>query len=308
MIESVLGALAPVFFVLALGYLAGKFRRVDNQHVDSLNALVMDVALPAALFVAMAQAPRAEMLRQAGLFATFVVAMLAVFGLGLLISVKLLRRDKRAAALQALTYAVPNVGAAGLPVVAALFDRSAATAAATNIVAAALVAIPLSMLIIEALAPPPRPPLPRLLLGLYAKPVVLAPLLGILLSLAGLSPPGVLDRSVMLIGQATAGVALFLTGLVVSAQPFRFSGDVALGVVLKNLLQPALTAGLALLLLPPELARVAVVLCAIPASFFGVLLAIRYRLPTEAIGTMLIVSTVASAATLAAAIALTAGW
>ena len=39
-------ALIPVFFVMFLGYLAGARRIIDNQHVASLNALVMTFALP----------------------------------------------------------------------------------------------------------------------------------------------------------------------------------------------------------------------------------------------------------------------
>jgi malonate transporter len=49
-----LDALAPIFAVLGLGYLAGWIREIDNHHVKELNALVTDFALPAALFVATA--------------------------------------------------------------------------------------------------------------------------------------------------------------------------------------------------------------------------------------------------------------
>ena len=54
-------ALAPVFFVLALGYGAGRSRIVDNHQVDGLNALVMDFALPASLFMATASASREQL-------------------------------------------------------------------------------------------------------------------------------------------------------------------------------------------------------------------------------------------------------
>ena len=48
----VLNAIIPVFFVMALGYLAGWTHDIDNHHVAELNALVMDFAVPASLFVA----------------------------------------------------------------------------------------------------------------------------------------------------------------------------------------------------------------------------------------------------------------
>ena len=47
-------ALAPMFFVMVLGYVAGRMRTIDNHYVDEINALVMDFALPASLFVATA--------------------------------------------------------------------------------------------------------------------------------------------------------------------------------------------------------------------------------------------------------------
>ena len=59
MIDHVLlNALVPIFAVMALGYLAGWIRDVDNHHVAELNALVMDFALPASLFVATASTSR----------------------------------------------------------------------------------------------------------------------------------------------------------------------------------------------------------------------------------------------------------
>lgn len=52
MAAAILLALAPIFFVMALGYGAGRLRVVDNHQIDSLKALV--IALPASLFVATA--------------------------------------------------------------------------------------------------------------------------------------------------------------------------------------------------------------------------------------------------------------
>ena len=57
-LDYIVMALAPVFFVLLLGFAAGRFRIVDGHHVDGLNALVMDFALPASLFAATASASR----------------------------------------------------------------------------------------------------------------------------------------------------------------------------------------------------------------------------------------------------------
>ena len=64
MLDIILGSTVPVFFVIALGYVAGWTRKIDNRRVAELNALVMDFALPAALFVAMVRTPRDVLLEQ----------------------------------------------------------------------------------------------------------------------------------------------------------------------------------------------------------------------------------------------------
>ena len=46
MTEILLDSLMPIFVVMALGYLAGWTRDIDNNHLAELNALVMDFALP----------------------------------------------------------------------------------------------------------------------------------------------------------------------------------------------------------------------------------------------------------------------
>ena len=45
-----LDALVFVFFAIALGYIGGTTRDLDVRHVGELNALVMDLAVPAPVF------------------------------------------------------------------------------------------------------------------------------------------------------------------------------------------------------------------------------------------------------------------
>ena len=125
MTQVILLALAPVFFVLALGFAAGKFRIVSNQQIDSLNALVMDFALPASLFVATASASRSEMLAQAPLFAIYGGVMLLIWVISFTFRTRVAKASRADASLQALTIAFPisavpartsaNPGVAGSP-------------------------------------------------------------------------------------------------------------------------------------------------------------------------------------------------
>jgi malonate transporter and related proteins len=116
-------------------------------------------------------------------------------------------------------------------------------------------------------------------------------------------------HSLQLIGQAAGGAALFVTGVILSAQSVLFSRNVISGAILKNVVHPLI--GYALILVLPmssETARAAVLLLALPSGFFGVLFGLRYSKDSHEAGSTLIVSSLASIVTLTIALVLTADW
>jgi malonate transporter and related proteins len=304
---TILASLAPVFLVMALGYAAGRSKAFDNHNIGSLNALVMEFALPAALFTAMAQAPREAMMAQMQLALVLLGAMLAAYCVTYVVERAWFGSDRRESALVALTASGPNVGSAGLPIVAALFSKSASISVAVAVAVAAIVVTPLSLLLLESTEGKGANVLTVLKKALL-QPIVIAPMLGLLCSLSGFAPPLLVESTLTLVGQGASGTALFLTGLVLSAQPLKLSTNVGWTVVMKNVLQPVLAWMLALSLLNGTEARVAVMLTAVPSGAFGVLFAIRYGVASAQIGTMLIASTLLSTVTLTAAILLSSGW
>lgn len=310
MAHAILLALAPVFFVLALGYGAGKWRVANNHQIDALNALVMDFALPASLFVAMATASRTQMLAQAPLFAIFGCVMLLVW----LISFAFRRRFAKVgtadAALQALTIAYPNLAGVGLPIVSAVLGPDGVVPIALALAAGSIIVTPISLILVEvstAQAQTSQSTTARILTALrhaVTKPVVIAPAFGILLSLFGLQLDSVLESCLMLIGRTAAGVALFLTGLILSAQSFRMDGKVVTATAMADVIRPLLTAALVVCLpVSSDTARTAILLAAIPSGFFGILFAVNYKQDSATAGSMVLASTVFSVITLAIGIA-----
>jgi Membrane transport protein len=79
MLAIILDSLVPVFFGMALGYVGGWTRDVDNKHVAELNALVMDFAVPASMFVTVVQASRRTLLDQLPLAANLSISMLILY-------------------------------------------------------------------------------------------------------------------------------------------------------------------------------------------------------------------------------------
>lgn len=310
MASTILLALAPIFFVMALGYGAGRLRIVDNHQVDGLNALVMNFALPASLFAATASAPRSEMFAQAPLFAILGVIMLVLFLAWFFLQVRSSQASQADASLQALTIAFPNLAGVGLPILADVLGPAGTVPVAVALASGSIIISPLSLILVElsvqkegATAEPTRVRVLRALRHALTKPVVLAPAFGILFSLCELTTGRVIDACLLLIGQAAPGVALFLTGLILSSQSFQLNWQVAGATLTADIIRPLLTAAFVFVLpVSAETAKVAILIAAVPSGFFGILFAVNYRLDSATAGSMVIASTVLSIVTMAVAI------
>jgi predicted permease len=137
---------------------------------------------------------------------------------------------------------------------------------------------------------------------------VLSPIVGIVFAFLAIPLPPFIGDAFSLIGQAAGGVALFLTGLILSSQRLRLTGNVVSGTLLKNVVQPLSVAGLVMLLpMAHDASRAAILLTALPTGFFGVLFGLRYGVEVPEAGSTLIASSVLSVATLSAVLVLTSG-
>jgi malonate transporter len=76
MVHVIIMTLGPILFFTMLGPLAERIRAIDDHHVGELNALVIDFAPPASLFVATASPSRSEMMAQGPPFAMLGAVML----------------------------------------------------------------------------------------------------------------------------------------------------------------------------------------------------------------------------------------
>lgn len=310
MSNAIVMALAPVFFVLLLGYAAGKFHIVDNHHVDGLNALVMDFALPASLFAATASASRSQMIEQFPLFLVFGLTMLLPYVAWYFAVRAFSGVSKSDASLQALTIGFPNLAGVGLPIVASVLGPTGTVPIAVALAAGSILISPLTLIVVEmsnAKEHGAELSAAQVLTAIrraLTKPIVVAPALGILLSVSGLELNGLAHACLSLIGSAAAGVALFLTGLILSAQSFRLDWKVVAATAASDIIRPLLAVAVVYCFpIAPQAAKTAILLAAVPSGFFGILFAVNYRLDSATAGSMVTASTGFSIVTMAIAIA-----
>ena len=308
MLDTILDALVPVFFGIALGYFGGKTRDLDNKHVGELNALVMDFAVPASIFATVVQASRADLLGQLPVAALLSGSMLVLFAATYVLARRIYGFGSLEASLQALTTSLPNYASAGLPLIAALLGPKQLVSVAVAIACGSIVVSPITLVILERNAKDSHKGIGTSLVSAFRKPIVLAPVLAVAFAMTGIGLPGFAAKSLTLMGQVAGGAGLFLTGLIVSAQVLKIDRNVSVQTLMSNVAHPLLVAGLAwLFAVAPLAAREAIVLAALPAGFFGILFGLRFGLSSGVAGTTLIASTVLSALTLSAAIYFTAG-
>jgi malonate transporter and related proteins len=137
-------------------------------------------------------------------------------------------------------------------------------------------------------------------------PVVWAPVLALVLVVAGVQLPEVLVNAMKLLGSATTGVALFATGIVLFAQRITVSRFVVGTVAARNVVAPALLWVIfaAIGMAHTDL-RLEVLANALPAPAAAVIFAVEYRQGQREMASVVLFSSVGSLLTLAAFIALT---
>jgi malonate transporter len=312
MFTLIVTALLPVFLVLFLGYFAGRRKLVDNKNVSSLNVMLMQFALPFTLFISIAKTPQQVILQNGPLALVLAISLVLVYVIVLLVQIKFYNRSLGEAAVQTLTIAFPNFASIGLPLLLPIFGADAALPVAIAIAVGSVTISPLTLALIELHKgqqqedAAPVSGTQKFIVALknsVKKPIFIGPMLGLVLALIGVRLPPLVGVAFGPITAATAGVGLFLTGLMLSAQTIKVESNVVFGVVVKNLLQPLLVFGLVTAFrLPNPIAAQAVLLTAIPSGFFGLVFGAGNGLRPPVSGATLIASSLSALATLSAAI------
>ena len=138
--------------------------------------------------------------------------------------------------------------------------------------------IPLTVSILEiAQASEVKTNIMALVLKVFKKPLVLAPIIGAIYASLNLHMPALAMESLILIGGTTSGVSLFALGLIMSQDKVSISKPVLLNVFNKTVVHPLIMFGAVIAFgITGALAKEAILLCALPPAIMTTMFAAKY--------------------------------
>ena len=156
MLHIILYAIVPIFVVMALGYFSGKKGAFSGADAKILNKVVLNYALPAALFVSIIKANRAMLSADIKLTVISFTVLLACFFMVYYVFRLYKSNTKGDAAVSALISGSPTIGFLGFAVLEPIFGSSAAVGLVIAIVSIEVNAlgIPIGLCLLNSARPP----------------------------------------------------------------------------------------------------------------------------------------------------------
>lgn len=280
----ILYAIVPIIVVMAAGFISGKCGVFDGNDSRKFNKVVLDYALPAALFVSIAQASREMLYKDIKLSLVSAVVIMGCFMAVYYIYKYCFKTNTGAdAAVSALISGSPTIGFLGFAVLEPIFGTNPSVALVVAIVGIVVnaIGIPVGLSLLNAsLASqggkhqsPWKPVIHAL-----EQPVAWAPILAVIWVLIGIPWPAWASPSFDLIAKANASMAVFSAGITLSSIKVVINWQAILGTILKLGLMPAATLLVGLLVgMDPLNLKMLVVANALPPAFSGIIIADEYN-------------------------------
>jgi hypothetical protein len=297
---STLVVVLPIFALIFAGWLVRRIGVLGPHATTELNRFVVYLALPALLFDIIAHAKWADVW-QPGFIAAFGLSGALVFAVTVAFR---LRRPRHLAdaAIDGLNAGYANTGFIGFPLALVALGQQAMapTMIATIITVCAYFAVAI-VLIEVGLQTETRRTQVAIKVGrsLLRNPLLLAPALGTLIPIAGLTIPAPVETFLKLLGGAASPCALVALGLFLAADRKSTGRDFASTALLagsKLLLHPIVAWVLATRVfgLSPLLTHTAVLLSALPTGTGPFILAELYGREADVTSSVVLASTVVS--------------
>ncbi|MEP2680067.1 MAG: AEC family transporter [Sulfitobacter sp.] len=302
---QILAITFPIYAALALGYLVVWRGWFSADDMRIFGRYVLNVALPALVFSAVAARSPAEVF-QPGYVAVYALGGLATIAVTYLLFTWR-GTDPKRRALGVMGSTCPNNGFIGYPIMLLAFPDFAGVILALNLLVENLILIPVCLILMElagsGTGQPLLPRIGKILADLVRMPFVIGMALGLLVSISEFSLPGPFLRFVDMMAASAGAVSLLVIGGSLVGLPLHGNRSLAAQIsASKLLLHPALVALVAaaliaagLITLPAALHSAVILSAAMPMFGIYTVLAQRQGLGGAASLAMLIATSSAFA-------------
>jgi predicted permease len=291
----------PVFAIIVTGWLAGWLGYISRSLADGLVHFAYNVAMPALLFVTIAQEPARNLLEWRFLL-TFGGGSALCFALVFLAIRAGWRRDLASSTIYGMTAAMTNTGFIALPILHSMYGQPAVLPAAIATIFVAGVMFPVAVILLESDRRGAQAPARSVALvkEIVLNPLVLSTLIGLAWAIAGLSIPNPVAAYMNILAAALTPCALFAIGLGLSVEAMRpnLLPCIALAAI-KLLLMPLIIYGLCIASGLNPLYTIAAVVCgAVPTAKTVYILAGEYKVEEPLVAATVSFTTLLSVPTL----------
>ena len=235
----------PIFALIGVGYCAVRMGLFASSDMKVLGKYVLNIALPALLFNAVASRDLNDVLN---------LGYILVFAFGGLLTVAVTfawftfqGTGPARRAIATMGAACPNSGFVGYPVMLLVFPDLAGVVLALNMVVENFLLIPLCLMLLEASRDRQGKSLlriaGRIILNVLRRPMVIGLMLGLVVMLSGLPVPQMVTRLMDVLAASSSALALFVIGGSLVGLPVIGQRSLAVQIMAaKLLLHPGLTA------------------------------------------------------------------
>lgn len=284
---DILAITGPIYLVVLAGYLAtrmGLFARTDMQ---VFGKFVLNLALPALIFNALAQRRIGEILHPAYLL-SYLFGSLMMLVLAYFVGRRLGGLSRTRSTFLAMGVSCSNSSFIGFPILLLMVAPVAGVALGLNVIVENLVMLPLLLALAESARDDGggvwHQVLRQSAQRLMRNPLVLAVTAGLIISLAEVKLPQPVVRTVNLFAQASGSVSLFAIGGMLFGLPLTSGWQRVIPLVLAKLIGHPLAVLLVASLLPllgvaamePQLRAAALLMAAMPMLSIYPILAQAY--------------------------------
>lgn len=275
--ELILQSLVPLTFIIVAGWFAGWRKIIDHKQSANFATYVMSFSFPCILLVKTSTTNIHDLVNLR-FISGFTIGLMGMYFITFIVNRYVYLRSIAESCQCSFVSSFPDMAFMGIPIFMVLFGEQSLISIVIGNIITSLIMIPLTVSVLEiSQGADNRTSMAAMILKIFKKPLVLAPIFGAIISALGLKLPILVSDSLQLFGGTTSGVSLFALGLIMSSDKLSFNRFVILNVIRKSILHPLLMWGIVVAFgISGDWGKEAILLCAMPPAIMTTMFAAKY--------------------------------